>query len=51
MRADLHMHTVYSDGSYSPEELARRCKQAGLQLISMTDHDNMGGLKEKREAA
>ena len=51
MRADLHMHTVYSDGSYSPEELARRCKQAGVQLISMTDHDNMGGLKEKREAA
>ncbi len=45
-RADLHMHTIYSDGVLSPDELARRAKRAGLDVISITDHDNVAGLKE-----
>ena len=51
MRADLHIHTYYSDGKYPPEELARRAKAAGLSLISLTDHDSLAGLHEKRAAA
>lgn len=51
MRADLHMHTVYSDGAYTPKELALRAKAAGLSLLSMTDHDSLEGLEEKRAAA
>lgn len=51
MRADLHLHTYYSDGAYSPEEIARRAREAGVKLISMTDHDNMEGMDEKRAAA
>lgn len=51
MRADLHIHTIYSDGAYTPEEIARRARAAGLELISMTDHDSLGGLEEKRAAA
>ena len=51
MRADLHIHTYYSDGKYPPEELARRAKAAGLSLISLTDHDSLAGLNEKRAAA
>lgn len=51
MRADLHIHTIYSDGGYTPEEIARRSADMGLQFISMTDHDSMEGMDEKRLAA
>lgn len=51
MRADLHLHTVYSDGAYLPEEIARRAAQARVELISVTDHDSMEGADEKRAAA
>ncbi len=39
---DLHMHTTYSDGSYSPEELVELCHQSNLTHISITDHDTAG---------
>lgn len=51
MRADMHMHTVYSDGLLRPAELARRAKAAGVELISFTDHDTLAGDEEKRAAA
>lgn len=51
MRADLHIHTYYSDGKYSPQEIASRAREAGLALISMTDIDSLEGLVEKRAAA
>ena len=50
-RADLHVHSLYSDGKYTPDEVCRRAKEAGVEVISITDHDTMNGLKEKREAA
>lgn len=51
MRADLHIHSVYSDGLYTPKEICRRAKSAGLQALSITDHDSMNGEAEKRAAA
>ena len=51
MRADLHIHTVYSDGACTPGEIARRAAAAGLSLIAMTDHDSLEGWEEKRAAA
>ncbi len=51
MRADLHIHTYYSDGKHSPAEIARFARESELALISMTDHDSMDGLDEKRAAA
>lgn len=51
MRADLHTHSVYSDGHYTPEEVCRRAKFAGVEVLSITDHDTMNGLAEKRAAA
>lgn len=51
MRADLHIHSVFSDGAYSPETLAKRCKEAGLGLFALTDHDNMEGCAEAAAAA
>ena len=50
-RADLHTHSVFSDGKYTPDEICRRAKFAGVEVISITDHDTMNGLKEKRAAA
>ena len=38
-RADLHLHTLGSDGLLEPVELVRRCAEGGLDLIAITDHD------------
>ncbi len=51
MLADLHVHSVYSDGIYTPEELCRRAKARGLSLLSITDHDTLAGEEAKRAAA
>src|SRR5665213_1998210 len=41
--ADLHLHTFFSDGTFSPEELAARGSQAGLMAMALTDHDTIEG--------
>jgi 3',5'-nucleoside bisphosphate phosphatase len=43
MVADLHLHTSFSDGTYSPEELAAHGKTNGLDAMSLTDHDTVEG--------
>jgi predicted metal-dependent phosphoesterase TrpH len=43
---DLHMHTHYSDGKYSPAELLRYAASIGLETIAITDHDNANGVRE-----
>lgn len=47
---DLHLHTYYSDGTMSPEELVRYAKECGVETIAITDHDGMGGLSEAMDA-
>ncbi|MBM4161753.1 MAG: PHP domain-containing protein [Ignavibacteria bacterium] len=49
LRADLHTHTTHSDGALSPYELIRRAHELGLAAVSITDHDNVGGLDEAIE--
>ena len=49
--ADLHIHSSYSDGVYTPRELASMAKAAGITVIALTDHDTLKGLPEMREAA
>lgn len=41
MRADLHIHSYYSDGLLSPEEIVKSAAANGVELIAVTDHDNM----------
>jgi hypothetical protein len=41
--ADLHLHSAFSDGTWSPEELAGRAVQQGLRTLALTDHDTMEG--------
>lgn len=48
---DLHVHTTASDGQYSPSQIVTLAKQAGLKLISITDHDSINGIKEASQAA
>jgi len=48
---DLHMHSRHSDGSLDPDELVARCKAAGLQTISLTDHDTVAHVSEVMQAA
>ena len=40
-RIDLHMHTMISDGTDTPEEIIARVKEAGIDLFSVTDHDSI----------
>ncbi len=42
-KIDLHMHTVISDGTDTPEELLPLVKEAGLDVFSVTDHDSVKG--------
>jgi predicted metal-dependent phosphoesterase TrpH len=41
--ADLHCHSVISDGTLTPEALAERAKAGGVELWALTDHDEIGG--------
>jgi 3',5'-nucleoside bisphosphate phosphatase len=41
--ADLHLHSNFSDGTYTPEELAGHGKRVGLSAMSLTDHDTVEG--------
>lgn len=44
-RADLHIHTNFSDGYYSPTEILEMSSHKGFIAISITDHDNVDGTK------
>ena len=41
MKADFHIHTYYSDGIFSPEKIVDLAIEQGLEVISLTDHDNV----------
>ena len=41
--ADLHLHTQFSDGTFTPEELVLHAQKHGLACIALTDHDTVEG--------
>jgi predicted metal-dependent phosphoesterase TrpH len=41
MKADLHLHTCYSDGVFAPDKIVDLAVDAGLEVIAITDHDNI----------
>ena len=50
-RVDFHMHTTHSDGTFTPEDLMRACKEKGLACVAVTDHDTMSSFEDcEREA-
>jgi 3',5'-nucleoside bisphosphate phosphatase len=51
LNADLHCHSIVSDGTLTPEELAARAAANGVELWSLTDHDEIGGQLRAAAAA
>jgi 3',5'-nucleoside bisphosphate phosphatase len=51
INADLHCHSVVSDGTLTPEQLAQRAAANGVELWALTDHDEIGGLQRAAAAA
>lgn len=48
---DLHVHSNFSDGSFSPEEVFAFARKAGLEAVGMCDHDNVRGYSAGAAAA
>jgi len=48
--ADLHLHTFFSDGTFTPEELAQRGAQLGLVAMALTDHDTVEGCERMAQS-
>ena len=51
LNADLHCHSVVSDGTLTPEALAQRASTNGVELWALTDHDEIGGQHRAAAAA
>ena len=51
MKVDLHNHSYYSDGVFSPSEVVRLADEANCDLFALTDHDTTDGLNEARQTA
>jgi 3',5'-nucleoside bisphosphate phosphatase len=51
LNADLHCHSVVSDGTLTPEALAQRAASRGVELWALTDHDEIGGQARAAAAA
>jgi predicted metal-dependent phosphoesterase TrpH len=51
LNADMHCHSTVSDGLLTPAEVVRRAKANGVDLLALTDHDELGGLAEARATA
>ena len=49
--ADLHLHTNFSDGTFTPEELVLQAQNVGLSCIALTDHDSVEGCPRAAAAA
>lgn len=48
---DFHCHSEVSDGLHPPRDVVRFAAENGVDVLSLTDHDNLGGLAEARKAA
>lgn len=44
-KVDMHMHSIYSDGSKTPQELLNMARSLNIGIMSLTDHDNIEGSK------
>jgi len=49
-RADLHLHTTHSDGTYTPAQVVELGRRSGLAALAITDHDTISAIPEARQA-
>src|SRR5947209_4861758 len=50
-RADLHVHTTHSDGTYTPAQVAELARRCGLSAVAITDHDTTAACGVARRIA
>jgi 3',5'-nucleoside bisphosphate phosphatase len=50
-RADLHIHTTVSDGTYTPAQIVELARRSGLVAVALADHDTLAGVAPARAAA
>lgn len=50
-KIDLHSHSTISDGSYTPAELLQYAAAQGVEIMALTDHDDVAGLEQARVVA
>lgn len=50
-QVDLHCHSYISDGQLAPKEVVELAHQNGADMMALTDHDHLGGVKEAQQAA
>lgn len=48
---DFHIHTLFSDGTFTPEEIAETAFKNGVKVFAITDHDSVDGIERGRAAA
>ena len=48
---DLHVHSIYSDGTLSPAELVQLAEKSGVAAVALCDHNTVAGLPDFLEAA
>ncbi len=51
MRIDLHVHSTASDGAFPPAEVVQIALRHDLDVIALTDHDNISGIRSAQQAA
>lgn len=51
LRYDLHCHSTRSDGLLAPREVVQRAVARGVDVLALTDHDDVSGIPEAREAS
>src|SRR4051794_12930127 len=51
LRYDLHCHSTYSDGLLTPTAVVQRAASRGVDVLALTDHDQLSGIPEARAAA
>lgn len=51
LNVDLHCHSTISDGALAPAAVAARARERGVDVWALTDHDEVGGVAQAREAA
>ena len=51
MRADLHIHTTASDGTWDPNQVVEAVYRAGIQFFAISDHDSVANVNETKQLA
>ena len=45
-KVDLHCHSTFSDGTFTPSQIVELARERGISHISLTDHDTVSGIEE-----